>query len=151
MRQSVSGGGAEREGDTESEAGSRLLASGQRKAWCGAWTHKLWDHDPNWSRTLNWLNHPHAPSNMFFKIENSHLNLDFWLSLKLVRSVAQSFYFCTTLSENRGALAAGHIHSSACVSHLYKALEFESYFYESSNYQQSGSATYQQSGPRHII
>ena len=36
----VSGRGAEREGDTESEAGSRLLSC-QHSALCGAQTHEL--------------------------------------------------------------------------------------------------------------
>ena len=38
-RQNVSRGGAEREGDTESESGC------QHRAWCRAQTHKPWDHD----------------------------------------------------------------------------------------------------------
>ena len=41
---------------------SRLQApSCQHRAWCGAQTHKLWDHDLSWSRTLNQLSHPGAP------------------------------------------------------------------------------------------
>ena len=39
MRKSMSRGGAER-GDTESEAGSRLRASIQHRARCGAKTHE---------------------------------------------------------------------------------------------------------------
>ena len=33
----------------------------QSKAQRGAWTHELWDHDPNWSQMPNWLSHPEAP------------------------------------------------------------------------------------------
>ena len=31
------------------------------RARCGAQTHRLWDHDLRWSRTLNQLSHPDAP------------------------------------------------------------------------------------------
>ena len=42
---------------------SRLQAlSCQRRAWLGAWTHKLWDRDLGRSRTLNRLSHPGAPN-----------------------------------------------------------------------------------------
>ena len=47
-------GGGEREGDTESEAVSRLCARAQ----CRARTHGLRDHDLNQSRMLNRLSHP---------------------------------------------------------------------------------------------
>ena len=40
MGPSVSGVGAKREGDTESEAGSRLQASIQHRARCKAGTHE---------------------------------------------------------------------------------------------------------------
>ena len=41
---------------------SRLQAlSCQHRAWCGAQTHELWDHDLRQSRTLNWLGHPGTP------------------------------------------------------------------------------------------
>ena len=68
----MKGRGAEREGEIESEAGSRLWAIHHR-AWCGVWTPKPWDHDPMWgwnpqwdhdpsqSQTLKWLSHPGAP------------------------------------------------------------------------------------------
>ena len=47
---------------------SRLQAlSCRRGAWCGAWTHELWDHDLSRSRTLNRLRHPGAPSLLFLK------------------------------------------------------------------------------------
>ena len=45
---------------------SRLRApSCRHRARCGAWTHKLWDHDLNRSRMLNRLSHPGAPKNHF--------------------------------------------------------------------------------------
>ena len=59
--------------DTEREQGrgrergrhriwSRLqVLSSQHRAWCGARTHKLRDHDLSWSRSLNQLSHPGAP------------------------------------------------------------------------------------------
>ena len=31
------------------------------RAWHGARTHELWDHDPSWSRSLSELSHPSAP------------------------------------------------------------------------------------------
>ena len=41
---------------------SRLQAlSCQHRAWHGAPTHELWNPDPSWSGTLNWLSHPGAP------------------------------------------------------------------------------------------
>ena len=52
--ESTSGGGAEREGDTES-------LSCQNRAWCGARTHEPGDHDLIWSQMLNRLSHPGAP------------------------------------------------------------------------------------------
>ena len=62
-RQSMSRGGAEREGDTESETGSRLWAVW---AWCGAQTHGLQDHDLSQSQMLNQLSHPGAPMFIYF-------------------------------------------------------------------------------------
>ena len=65
--ESVSEGGAEREGD---RIQSRPQApSCQHRAICGAQTHKLWAHDLSWSRTLNWLSHPGAPSVTVLLIE----------------------------------------------------------------------------------
>ena len=75
VRQSMSGGGAEREGDIESEAGSRLWASGQYRAWCGAGTHELWDHDLSRSQMLNRLSHPGAPPPKSFRLLCSHYYL----------------------------------------------------------------------------
>ena len=46
---------------------SRLqILSCQHRAWHGAWTHKPWDHDLRWSRTLNWLSQPGAPGHQHF-------------------------------------------------------------------------------------
>ena len=58
-RQSTRRGRAEREGDRESEAGSRLLASAQSLMWGS--NPQPWDHDQSWSRTLNQPSHPGAP------------------------------------------------------------------------------------------
>ena len=59
-RQSMSGGGVVREGDTESAAGSGLWAVSTEPDG-GAQTHKPWEHDlsPRWM--LNQLSHPGAP------------------------------------------------------------------------------------------
>ena len=54
-------GGAEREGDTESEAGSWLWAVSTEPN--TGLELKPWDHDLSQSRTLNWLSHPRAPEN----------------------------------------------------------------------------------------
>ena len=63
-RQSSSRGGAEKEGD---RIQSRLQApSCQHRAWHGAWTRELQDHDLSWSRTLNPLNHPGTPNVFLF-------------------------------------------------------------------------------------
>ena len=65
QRLSMGGRRAEREGDTESEAGSRLRPSCQHRARCGARTHELQDCDLSRSRTLNWLSPP-APCKLHF-------------------------------------------------------------------------------------
>ena len=54
-------GQIEREGDTESETSSRLWASIQHRAGCGAQTHEPWDHDLSRSQSLSRLSHPGAP------------------------------------------------------------------------------------------
>ena len=59
-RQSVSRGGAEKEGDTESEVGSRLPAVSTEPN-TRARTQKPRDHDLSPSGTLNRLRHPGAP------------------------------------------------------------------------------------------
>ena len=61
QRQNVSGLGAEREGDTESEVGSRLQAISTEPN-VGLELTELWDHDLSQSQTLNWLSHPGAPA-----------------------------------------------------------------------------------------
>ena len=53
----MSRGGAEREEDRGSDAGSVL--------YCGAWTHKPWDHDLSRSQALNRPSHPGAPPYSF--------------------------------------------------------------------------------------
>ena len=54
-------GGAERETGRH-RIWSRLQApSCQHRAWCGAWTHKPWDHDLGQSWMLNRLSHPGTP------------------------------------------------------------------------------------------
>ena len=65
-RQSMSRGGAEREGDTESEAGFQA-PSCQHRAWRGARTHEPWDHDLSRSRTISQLSPPGTPKNFFKK------------------------------------------------------------------------------------
>ena len=47
---------------------NRLQAlSCRHRAWRGAQTHKPWDHDLSWSRTLNRLSHPGAPVYLFLR------------------------------------------------------------------------------------
>ena len=59
-RQSASRVGADREGDTECEVGSRLhIVSTEPDA--GLELNELWDHDLSRSRSLNRLSHPGAP------------------------------------------------------------------------------------------
>ena len=72
--QSMSRGEVERWRDTESEAGSRLWASCQHRARCGAWTHEFWDHDLSRSWTLNWLSHPRAPPMKLF-MQPTHIRI----------------------------------------------------------------------------
>ena len=55
------GRGREREGNAESEAGTRVSTC-QHRAGRGAQAHKLRDHDLSQSQTFNWLSHPGAPS-----------------------------------------------------------------------------------------
>ena len=60
-RLSVSEGGAEREGDTELKASSRIQApSCQHRAWRRAGTQEPWDHALSPNRPLNQLSHPGA-------------------------------------------------------------------------------------------
>ena len=62
----MNGGGAEREGDTESETGSRLRAISPEPDARGSnsRTPRSW---PGWSQTLNRLRHPGAPKYIIFK------------------------------------------------------------------------------------
>ena len=63
-RQSTSGKGAAREGDTQRE-GDRLQAlSCQHRAWRGAQTHKPRGHDLSWSQTPNQLSYPGTPNDI---------------------------------------------------------------------------------------
>ena len=66
----MSKGGAERKGDTESEAGSRLQAvSTELDAGLEPTNRKI--NDLSWSQTLNWLSHPGAPTPFsFLKAKN---------------------------------------------------------------------------------
>ena len=68
----MSRGGAEREGDTESEAGSRLRAVSTEPD-AGLKPTNCWDHDVSRSQTPNLLSHPGTPYlkkwfNLFKKI-----------------------------------------------------------------------------------
>ena len=58
LRNSANGWRAEREREREDP---KQAPHCQCKARCWAWTHKLWNHDLNWSRTFNWLSHPGTP------------------------------------------------------------------------------------------
>ena len=58
--QSVSGGGAEKERETQKLKQLQAQSCQHRAQW-GAQTHEPWDHDLSWSRMLNWLSHPGAP------------------------------------------------------------------------------------------
>ena len=64
-RQNMSGRGTEREGDTDSEAGSRLRAVSTEPD-AGLELNKPRDHDLSRSRTLNRLSHPAAPISVQF-------------------------------------------------------------------------------------
>ena len=60
QRQIVSGGGPEREGDTEIWSRLQVLSC-EHRAWRGAQTREPWGHDLSQSCTLNLLSHPGAP------------------------------------------------------------------------------------------
>ena len=77
-RQSMNGGGSEREGDTECEAGSRVGAVSTEPD-AGLELTNRWDHDLSQSRTLNWLNHSGTPD-LLISVAFSHLNqrCDLW-------------------------------------------------------------------------
>ena len=72
-RESTSEEGAER---GRHRIPSRLQAlSSWHRAWCGARTHELGDHDLSWSWTSNWLNHPGAPSCVDLSISHKTCNM----------------------------------------------------------------------------
>ena len=75
---SMSERGAEREGHTESEAGSRLWAvCTEPDTGLGSRTQELWDHDPSQGQRLNQLSHPGTPQSVFIKNEmNVGANLE---------------------------------------------------------------------------
>ena len=66
QRDSVSGGGAETEGDTESEASSRLWVISTEPVGGLKLTNR-WDHDLGRSLSLNRLSHQGAPINELLK------------------------------------------------------------------------------------
>ena len=70
QRQNASGLGAEREGDTEAEAGSRLWAVSTEPD-VGLELTNREICDLSWSQTLNLLSHPGAPVFFFKKIFNN--------------------------------------------------------------------------------
>ena len=72
VREHASRGGAEREGDTESKAGSVQAPSCQHRTWHGAWTSKLWNHDLSRSQTLNQRSHPGTWMFIYFLREGEH-------------------------------------------------------------------------------
>ena len=86
---SMNGGGAEREGDTESEAapGSELSAQSPMQAR----THRPRDHDPSRSRKLNQLSHPGAPiSHSFLTSTKAHISVlhrRYWTSVFIYRQL----------------------------------------------------------------
>ena len=105
----------ERETETETEheqgrgrqrgrhrIGSRLQApSCQHRARCGAGTHRLRDHDLSWSRLLNWLSHPGAPTRWIFLIKSdSFHHLEFWGNFK--KNFFYHVYFETEYEWGRG-------------------------------------------------
>ena len=60
-RERMSGGGAEREGDTGSELWDSRLWAVSTAPRSGAQTHKPWDRDLSWNQTLSQLSHPGTP------------------------------------------------------------------------------------------
>ena len=89
---------------------SRLQAlSCQHRAWCGAQTHELWDHDLSQSRMPDWLSHPGAPPTDMFKVFYSFPTLSDWSSwfYLLIASIRKSVLFVClfiyfTVHESRG-------------------------------------------------
>ena len=69
-RQNMSRGGAEREGDTESEARLQALSC-QHRARRGARTQEPWDRDASRSQILNQLSHPGAPKEAMISMRSA--------------------------------------------------------------------------------
>ena len=63
---SMSGGGAQREGDTHRIRSRLQVPSCQHRARSKAQTHEPWDHDLSWSRMLKWLSHQEPSFSLFF-------------------------------------------------------------------------------------
>ena len=66
--------------------GSRFQTlSCQHRAQCGAWTHKPWDRDLNWSWMLNRLSYPGTPSSALFSVtfHQTEISVPFLLSLNV--------------------------------------------------------------------
>ena len=99
-RQSMSGGGSEREGDTESEAGSRLWAGSTEPDAGLELTNREIMHDLSQSRSLNRLSHPGAPKSFFKKSKNLEgnwtliLHILFDTSTDFVWSVKKPWVCC---------------------------------------------------------
>ena len=91
-RQSMSGGGAEREADTESKAGSGRWAVSYR-AQGGAWTHDLWDHDLGRSQAFN-----RCPSLIHSKsVAGWDDNIwGHWVKQNVLKLISPVFYFLKT-------------------------------------------------------
>ena len=66
-------GQREREGDTESEVGSRLRAVSTEPD-VGLKLHELGDHDLSRSQTLNQLSHPGAPELVIFNPGDGYIH-----------------------------------------------------------------------------
>ena len=81
QRQSASDGGAERKGDTESEAGSRLWAVSRPPR--GARTHEPRDHHLSQNQRLNRKSDPEAPT---------HICLNYISFIRLTLTFNFSFY-----------------------------------------------------------
>ena len=74
---------------------SRLQAlSCQHRAWLGAQTHELWDHDLSWSWRPYQLSHPGAPESSFRLSHQQHQNGGFshscWEALVILQSAQNS-------------------------------------------------------------
>ena len=92
------GGGAEREGDRGSEAGSRLWAQSLMQSW----TQQQWDHDPSQSQRLNWLSHPGPLLLLFFNLVHLTVHIiadriiisDHKIKFHLIFIFSSQFFYC---------------------------------------------------------